>query len=327
METPEISVIVPVYKVEKYLHRCVDSILNQTFTDLEIILVDDGSPDRCGEICDEYARKDSRVRVIHKENGGVSDARNAGLKVVKGRFIGFVDSDDFIEPEMYAVLYQMIQKENADIAVCGVYNCFGSKRTAQYSGKETFVCDGKNALAVTLEGKKMPASLCNKLYRNEIFQDRAFLKDKTYEDAFFLPSLFLAADKVVTTTEPYYNYWHRSNSITTSSYSEVTWDVIDAYKYTCEQVEKYCPELADIAQFRLYWAYFIVLDHMLLVPNYKTLEKYPEVVRFLKQNWRKVFHCRLFRKGRRISVLALKCNVKLYRLLSIANSQRMKVSD
>ena len=173
----------------------------------------------------------------------------------------------------------------------------------------------------------MPASLCNKLYRNEIFQDRAFLKDKTYEDAFSLPSLFLAADKVVTTTEPYYNYWHRSNSITTSSYSEVTWDVIDAYKYTCEQVEKYCPELADIAQFRLYWAYFIVLDHMLLVPNYKTLEKYPEVVRFLKQNWRKVFHCRLFRKGRRISLLALKCNVKLYRLLSIANSRRKKVSD
>lgn len=98
---PTLSIIVPVYKVEPYLHRCVDSILAQTFTDFELILVDDGSPDNCGAICDEYAAKDSRILVIHKENGGLSDARNAGLDIAKGEYIGFVDSDDYISPQMY----------------------------------------------------------------------------------------------------------------------------------------------------------------------------------------------------------------------------------
>lgn len=101
---PKISIIVPVYEVEPYIHKCVDSILAQTFTDFELILVDDGSPDNCGEICDEYEENDSRIRVIHKENGGPSSARNAGLNIAKGDYIGFVDSDDWIETDMYEML-------------------------------------------------------------------------------------------------------------------------------------------------------------------------------------------------------------------------------
>lgn len=110
----EISIIVPVYKVEPYLRKCVDSILAQTFTDFEVILVDDGSPDNSGKICDEYASKDSRVRVIHKKNGGLSSARNAGIDVARGKYLGFVDSDDYIEKDMYELLYDNIVKEQAD---------------------------------------------------------------------------------------------------------------------------------------------------------------------------------------------------------------------
>ncbi len=116
----KISVIVPIYKVEEYLHRCIDSIINQTYTNLEIILVDDGSPDNCPMICDEYAKKDSRIRVIHKKNGGLSDARNAGLEIATGEYIGFVDSDDWIHKDMYHILYKNIIEKDADIAECSI---------------------------------------------------------------------------------------------------------------------------------------------------------------------------------------------------------------
>lgn len=116
---PEISIIVPIYNVELYLRKCVDSILAQTFRSFELILVNDGSPDKCGEICEYYKELDPRVVVIHKQNGGLSDARNYGIDVAEGRYIGFVDSDDWIEPDMYEALYGLITAHNADIAVCG----------------------------------------------------------------------------------------------------------------------------------------------------------------------------------------------------------------
>ena len=142
-----ISVIVPVYKVEKYLKRCVDSILAQTYPCLEVILVDDGSPDGCPAICDEYAREDRRVRVIHKENGGLSDARNAGIDAAKGKFLGFVDSDDYVHPRFYELLLQALKEEGADIAGCDVKKVCETEKIketekqpvqrAVYSGRES----------------------------------------------------------------------------------------------------------------------------------------------------------------------------------------------
>ena len=124
MDAPLISVIVPVYKVEAYLDRCVQSIVDQTYRNLEIILVDDGSPDNCPAMCDAWAEKDSRIRVIHKENGGLSDARNAGMAVTAGEFVGFVDSDDSIAPEMYQMLLERMNADGSDIAACGVEMVF-----------------------------------------------------------------------------------------------------------------------------------------------------------------------------------------------------------
>ena len=118
---PLISIIVPVYKVEKYLVRCIKSIQNQTYTNIEIILVDDGSPDRCGIICDEIAREDSRIKVLHKENGGLSDARNKGIAIAQGEYVGFVDSDDYIEPDMYEHLLGVIEKYNVKLAICSLW--------------------------------------------------------------------------------------------------------------------------------------------------------------------------------------------------------------
>ena len=122
-----ISIIVPIYNVEKYLKKCIDSIINQTYKNLEIILVDDGSPDNCGKICDEYAKKDNRIKVIHKENGGVSSARNVGVENATGEYIGFVDSDDYIEKDMYEVLINNLKKENADISIISNYEVYKNK--------------------------------------------------------------------------------------------------------------------------------------------------------------------------------------------------------
>lgn len=127
MENKKISIIIPVYKVENYLERCVESVLNQTHQNLEIILVDDGSPDRCGKMCDLYSQKDNRIKVIHKENGGLSDARNVALDIATGDYIGFVDSDDYVEEDMFKTLYQLAEKYQADISSVSFYKVLGNQ--------------------------------------------------------------------------------------------------------------------------------------------------------------------------------------------------------
>ena len=139
--TPEISIIVPIYKVEAYIHKCVNSILNQTFKNFELILVEDGSPDKCGEICDEYAKKDSRVVVIHKENGGVSSARNIGLKKAVGKYISFIDPDDYLELNYYDELLKISKDNELDIAVCQI-------RTINYSTGEQYIGNIFDGVAV-----------------------------------------------------------------------------------------------------------------------------------------------------------------------------------
>ena len=179
--TPLISVIVPIYKVEKYLDRCVESIVNQTFSDIEIILVDDGSPDNCGKMCDEWAKKDARIKAFHKENGGLSDARNFGIEHSTAEFLIFIDSDDFIEPQMLEVLYGLITEHGADVAVCGLYNCYKSGRFARCTDDNIIVCDGKKALEYVLIGDRMSVEAPTKLIKREVLGDLRFLKGKTSE--------------------------------------------------------------------------------------------------------------------------------------------------
>lgn len=212
---PLISVIVPVYKVELYLRQCLDSILAQTYHNLEIILVDDGSPDHCGVICDEYAQKDSRICVIHKENGGLSDARNAGVEAAQGEYIGFVDSDDWISPNMYEALYQAAETYCADIAVCEYYDCW-SKRCYASHQQEIGVFDGENGIRALLE-LKIANYACNKLYRRELFAPNVrYPVGKAYEDVRTMYKLFRKCRRVVTVPEIGYYYRRHSESITGS---------------------------------------------------------------------------------------------------------------
>ncbi|BDP63405.1 hypothetical protein EfmJHP80_09010 [Enterococcus faecium] len=172
----------PVYNVEKYLKKCVDSILGQTFTDFELLLIDDGSTDNSGSICDELAKTDNRIKVIHKENGGLSDARNIGIEVAKGDFIGFIDSDDYIDEDMYAFLYNNILKYDAELSMCGIYDVHKNKEIKKLTPFSQLVTKSE-AIELVLDGKLVVANAVSKLYKKELFENVRYPKGKIAEDA------------------------------------------------------------------------------------------------------------------------------------------------
>lgn len=212
MGGPKISVIVPVYRVERYLRKCLDSVVGQTYRNLEIILVDDGSPDNCGAICDEYAAKDSRITVIHKENGGVSSARNVGLAAATGEWIGWVDSDDWIEPDMYGYMLKKAEKYGADIAVCSRIEIYSDREVARGWEKD-LVIGREDALILLLKNDVMQNYLCDKLWRRELFQGMTFPENRTFEDVAVMHRLFERAERTVCLPEAKYNYLQRAGSI------------------------------------------------------------------------------------------------------------------
>jgi len=208
-----ISIIVPVYNVEEYLEKCVDSIINQTYSNIEIILVDDGSKDNSGKMCDELQAKDSRIKVIHKENGGLSDARNAGLKIATGDYIGFVDSDDYIEEDMFETLYKLSKEHNSDISIVSFNEIYKGKIIGVRNSKKLEKLNKIEAIRELLIDTKIQSYAWNKLFKKELFNNIEFPTNKNFEDIATTLLLFEKANKVVLLEEPKYNYVRRDNSI------------------------------------------------------------------------------------------------------------------
>ncbi len=232
-----ISVIVPIYKVERYLKKCVETIMNQTYSNLEIILVDDGSPDSCGVICEELAKKDSRIKVIHKNNGGLSDARNEGIRTSTGEYLLFVDSDDFISYSMIETLYKSIKKNNADMVACGYKKVFSSGivEEQQFSVKNREeILTGEDAtkrLLYLMEPGMVVA--WNKLERRELWKNMEFPVGKQHEDDFTTYRLMYNSSKVVLINDPLYYYTQREDSIIGTGFSLKSIDKIEAYEKAC----------------------------------------------------------------------------------------------
>lgn len=231
---PQISVIVPVYNVEEYIHRCVDSILNQTFRDIELILVDDGSPDNCGVICDEYARKDSRVTVIHQENGGLSAARNAGIAAAGGEYFCFVDSDDVIHPDCLRILMTCIKNTGAEIALGRFDRFHGDRVSAECFVPWDEACLCKTNLE-TLDGffgndEKLPSlvSACGKLWHRDLFDGITFPVGRLFEDEFTTYKFYHKARKIAFVEMPLYFYFVNESGITGSLTLEKRFDEYDA---------------------------------------------------------------------------------------------------
>lgn len=263
-----VSVIVPIYKVEAYLPRCIDSILRQTYLQLDIILVDDGSPDNCGTICDEYAAKDSRIRVIHKPNGGLSDARNAGLEIASGDYIYFVDSDDWIADDAIETLIKTMDNQTDIVMGCSV------------DVQESEGCIVETAWSIPMGIRKeltqheaMRDNLLggwaawNKLYRRELFQTIRFPVGRINEDEAILLHVLVLCNKVVQVGHPTYYYFLRQNSITTSSFSEKKMDWYYNSKNNYHFIQAEYPNLLPEAEYRMLCAATYLAQFMLLEPS------------------------------------------------------------
>lgn len=218
----KISVIVPVYRVEAWLDSCLESLVGQTFRDLEIILVDDGSPDRCGEMCDEWARRDSRIRVIHQENAGASAARRTGILAAEGELISLIDSDDWMEPRMLETLHEALQKNEADIAVCGWINEYENEALpSDRVVPEACTMTRLEALKKLTEPKTVSFILFwNRLAKKEVYDGLVFPQVRRYEDELTAHEILGKARKVAAVDQALYHYRHREGSIMTTGDSE-----------------------------------------------------------------------------------------------------------
>lgn len=214
-QRPSISIIIPAYNTEKYLDKCITSVCRQTFEDLEVIIINDGSTDQTGNIADDWAQRDSRVRVVHTPNGGVAEARNIGLRHAQGRYIGFVDSDDWVEPEMFEKLVEAAQQDAADIAICGHVRETddGVLMRLRQPVKESAVWTGHQALVKLLLDYKIRAYLWDKLYKKELFKGLTFPEGRLFEDQQVLHKVFEKASKVSYISQPLYHYVQRGGSI------------------------------------------------------------------------------------------------------------------
>ena len=236
-----ISVIVPVYNVEPYLRKCLDSIINQTYRDLEILVIDDGSTDGCGRICDEYAEKDERIRVFHTENRGLSCARNLGLDEAQGEWIGFVDSDDWIESDMYECLLRRAEETGADVVECGFYREYINKTIER--NRQSSLTSGSDAINSLLHGQ-LSNSVWNKLWRRECFDSVRFPEGRLFEDIATTYQVFHSADYVSSLEEIKYHYRQRKNSLSNNHEMRNLTDYWFAHKERYERLKTRDEEMA-----------------------------------------------------------------------------------
>ena len=251
MDRAKISVIVPVYNVEKYLARCVDSILAQSYQNLEVILVDDGSQDNSGNICDEYAAKDNRIRVIHKENGGLSSARNAGIDAASGEYITFVDSDDWIELQSYEWMMDAMLRHSVKLVCAGRYDVDGGtgEKVVGLCPKKEEVISGEEMAGRIFTWDNCDSSACDKLYHRSLFAEFRYPVGMVCEDLSITYRIVLNAGRVAMLPKAIYNYYHRPGSITTASVSDKTFHYSRHTAAIYPYIRENHPAIAEQARF------------------------------------------------------------------------------
>ena len=248
LENKCISVIVPVYKVEDYLDRCVNSILAQTYEDLQILLVDDGSPDGSGVMCDTWALRDSRIRVIHKPNGGLSSARNAGLEKAEGGYVMFIDSDDVIHPDTCRILMELAQTHRAQIVSFEPAHTFDDGQPPYVLHRETAVLTAEEAISRMWYQTGFFPSACTKLYSRSVFENQRFAAGILFEDVQIMHRLLWKAKTVVTTSAALYGYMHRGESITTNAFSHRDLDILPIAQGMLDFAREKAPSLLGAAK-------------------------------------------------------------------------------
>lgn len=289
----KISVICIIYKVEKYLDRCIESLVNQTYNNLEIILVDDESPDNCPKICDEWAKKDERIKVIHKKNGGVSDARNKGMKIATGDYIAFVDADDYLSKDMYKILVDILEENDADFSTCKDARFYDGEEPNFTIEDQVYVFDNSNDVFKNLLSKNniILNNVWNKIYKKELYDGIEFPYGESAQDISTIYKVILRAKKVVSTKSKLYAYLQRKESVMHTCTAKFVTDHITAIhrRYEALKDNKEIAQYLNLTMARdLYYCFVqatMVKDEtfynsQLLLNEYKLLKKLVNIKNF-----------------------------------------------
>lgn len=324
---PIVSVVVPIFGVAQYLDACVQSLVSQTLSDIEIILVDDGSPDNSGEICDAWAKRDSRITVVHKQNAGLSAAYNTGVAHAQGRYILFVDGDDYIEPNTCEIVVETAQRENVEVVI------FGSKTIYSTDDIEVYdplyeVVSSREALFQIFKGGFLPAMSNMRLHSSRIAKNVFFPEGRNYEDAATHIEFLSQTDRVAINLEPLYCYIRRAGSITTGTYRRNrSWDVVYAWQHTKEKALEQYPddtEIQDAVDSRVYKAYFSILDAMTFPEAEFDLEAQRQAAQYLRTHWWRIMRNPYVRYTRKIGMLVLKLSIAGYMCLARRQYARIR---
>lgn len=317
-DMPIVSIIVPVFNVEKYLPQCILSIKNQTYNNIEVFLVDDGSTDASGTICDEASKQEPRFKTFHKPNGGLSDARNYGIERASGKWITFIDSDDYISPEYIEYLLNLALNNQTKIAA-GAHTIFYESGKKYYKGfGETSInlFSQKEALQHILLDDGLDLSAWAKLYSADLFKEIRYPKGLSFEDTATTYKLFFQCDQIVCGSKSIYNYRIRSNSITTQANFNKKIQLIENTKVMCNDIISKYPELSDAAERRLIWAYFSTLNQLLKCPDKKSLKaQEKELVSFLKSKRRIIKNGCTYSKRDKLASITLCLGLPFYNFI------------
>jgi glycosyltransferase involved in cell wall biosynthesis len=305
-----ISIIVPVFNSEKYLEDCIKSILSQTFRDFELILINDGSADKSGELCEYFQSQDSRVKVIHQKNQGVSAARNAGLSISNGKYIGFVDSDDTIEFDMYESLYKCALEYEADISACRFRRINENERNQSSNSGEIKVYNKDEGLSAFLK-QEISGSICDKIYKHELIKNKKF-EGVLYEDLLFNFFAMKDANRIVFQNDFKYNYFVRSGSASNSKFSSKHLDTILFTKKILKVVQEEFPSHLEEAK-NLDFIYNLSFLNLILLSNHKSYPKeYSIVLNNLNRYSNFIKNSKIVKLKHRIAYYLFQINPFLY---------------
>ena len=311
-----ISIIVPVYKVEKQLKRCLNSLVEQDYVDKEIILIDDGSPDGCGNICDEYERKYECVKVIHQDNKGLAYVRNLGIAEASGQYISFIDSDDYVLEGLYSHCYELIKKFDADIICFGQQNIYGDESIVKREFKKeekTLVLSSKEAMDQIFFEKNVDVITCNKIIKKEILKGIEYPIGLLYEDMFTTYKIIARAKEIVCTDREYYIYCHRPESIGGMKFSKQSLDLLRAVDETYNFAIEYCDKKQYIDVGYLYWN--IIVINMMIRSKVYDIDLINKVKKLSGQNRSKILKCDLLSKSKKCELILIGYSYNIYRTI------------
>lgn len=309
-----ISVVVPVYNVEDYIIRCIKSIQNQTYNNLEIILIDDGSKDNCPQICDKFKKYDKRIKVIHKENGGLSSARNSGIDIAEGKYITFIDSDDYVEKNYVEELYYLIKKYNSKISMVDIIRKFDSGKVINNSTYEEYVLNQKDYFEKMLYGERdLDNSASAKLYDIKLFDDVRYPDGRLYEDTATTYKLILKCKIIPVKSAPLYNYMIRETSIVQCNFNEKKMQLIESTQEMTDMVRKIYPELERACLRKEIWARFSTLSQ-LAVSDLRNKKIEEELIDFINENKEKFLKDKKISMRDKFGIFCLNFGFEFYRL-------------